>query len=77
MFNVTMQNGFLYYTLGLLALAAGLAGYDFWRDTARQWIPSRSVLVECSECNGVFLSERQGAVLRCPRCQTVCSRKHT
>jgi DNA-directed RNA polymerase subunit RPC12/RpoP len=74
MFQIGTGDGFVICTGLMLLLCAGLAAYDFWRDRVHGIELSEESLGHCPACRLRFLVARHERVVRCPRCNELCSR---
>lgn len=75
--TLTLQDGFIIYTVGALLIAGALGVYDRWRARMHAWNVSEEQLGECAECGLTFLVRRNDMIVRCPRCQRLCTnRRH-
>ena len=67
--QITLQEGTLFFTIGLLALALLAYLYGTFRERALDWKISSHALFSCKKC-GLVMSVRplQPQPRQCPRC---------
>ncbi len=73
MIAIAPGSGFLIYLILMLAALCAVGAWEMWRARIQHWSVSEEQLTRCAKCGYSFLVRRSETVVRCPRCEKLCS----